>query len=261
MIRFQSLSSGSNGNCYYIEYEGNAILVDIGIGVRTIKKRLAQNGLSLDSVKAVLVTHDHVDHIKSLGTFTDREKRPVYATHTLHKSLNHHFCTRGLLSGCVNYTEEGKPSIIAGFEITPFVVPHDATQTVGYHIVAGDTRLTIITDIGDVTEVAVRYASLADYLVVESNYDLDLLLSGTYPPHLKTRIITGYGHLSNEQTSSLLRRAYSGQWKSVFLCHLSANNNTPQIAYEYARETLRNLGSEASLHCLPRTEASELYIL
>jgi len=261
MTRFLSLSSGSNGNCYYLEQGGKAILVDIGIGTRTIKKRLLQYGLSLDSVQAVFVTHDHVDHIKSLGTFTEREKRPVYATQTLHKALAHHFCTRGMLTGCVQYTKEGSPVNVSGFEVTPFIVPHDATQTVGYHIVSEDCRITIMTDIGDVTDEVVKYASMADHLVVESNYDLDLLMSGTYPPELKRRIITGHGHLSNEQTSSLLKRAYCGKWQNIFLCHLSANNNTPQIAYEYAKETLRNLGSEASLHCLPRSEASDLFIL
>ena len=97
MVRFLSLSSGSNGNCYYFVNDRTAFLIDIGIGTRTIKKRLAEQGLSLDSVEAVFVTHDHFDHIKSLGTFTERQHIPVYLTRTLEQALRHNFCTAGRL--------------------------------------------------------------------------------------------------------------------------------------------------------------------
>ena len=260
MVQFLSLSSGSNGNCYYFGNGRTAFLIDIGIGARTIKKRLAERGLSLDSVDAIFVTHDHFDHIKSLGTFTERYQKPVYLTHTLEKALRRNFCTAGRLKGCVRFLEEGTEAAIGeDLRITPFVVPHDATQTVGYHFSFSGERFTVMTDLGEVTDEAVHYASLADHLVVESNYDVDMLITGSYPKELKERILMQHGHLSNEQTSSLLRRARHEDLRDVYLCHLSANNNTPALAFDSAKKTLESLGSRASLHCLPRSCASELF--
>ena len=260
MVRFLSLSSGSNGNCYYFADDTTAFLIDIGIGARTIKKRLAEHELSIDSIDAIFVTHDHFDHIKSLGTFTERYQKPVYLTRTLEKALRHDFCTAGKLKGCVRFLEEDQETILSPtLRITPFVVPHDATQTVGYHFVFSGERFTVMTDLGEVTDAAVSYASRADHLVVESNYDVDMLMTGSYPPELKRRILMQHGHLSNEQTSSLLRRAAHEGLRDVYLCHLSANNNTPRIAFEAAQKTLGSIGSRASLHCLPRSGASDLF--
>ena len=260
MVRFLSLSSGSNGNCYYFGNDRTAFLIDLGIGTRTIKKRLAECGLSLDSVEAVFVTHDHFDHIKSLGTFTERYRKPVYLTRTLEQALRHNFCTAGRLKGCVRFLEEGRETVIGkSLRIVPFVVPHDAAQTVGYHFTFDGERFTVMTDLGEVTDDAVHYASLADHLVVESNYDVDMLMTGSYPPELKRRILLQHGHLSNEQTASLLRRCHHDSLRDVFLCHLSANNNTPALAHESAKKTLGSVGSRASLHCLPRSSASELF--
>ena len=260
MVRFLSLSSGSNGNCYYFGNGRTAFLIDLGIGTRTIKKRLAEHDISIDSVEAVFVTHDHFDHIKSLGTFTERYRRPVYLTRTLEKALRSNFCTAGRLKGCVRFLDEGVEAVIApDLRITPFVVPHDASQTVGYHFTFSGERFTVMTDLGEVTDDAVRYASLADHLVVESNYDVDMLMRGSYPPELKRRILTEHGHLSNDQTASLLRRCSHDGLHDVYLCHLSANNNTPSIAFENAKRTLESIGSRASLHCLPRHSASEVF--
>ena len=259
MVRFLSLSSGSNGNCYYFGNDRMAFLIDIGIGARTIKKRLAERGLSIDAVDAVFVTHDHFDHIKSLGTFTERYQKPVYLTRTLEKALRHNFCTAGRLKGCIRYLEEGTATEIGDLTITPFVVPHDASQTVGYYFVLDGQHFTVMTDLGEVTDDAVRFASLADHLVVESNYDVDMLMTGPYPPALTRRILLQHGHLSNEQTASLLRRCRHDSLRDVYLCHLSANNNTPAIAFESAQKTLESTGSRASLHCLPRSAASDLF--
>ena len=260
MVRFLSLSSGSNGNCYYFDDGRTAFLIDLGIGTRTIKKRLAECGLSIDSVDAVFVTHDHFDHIRSLGTFTERYQKPVYVTRTLEKALRGNFCTAGRLKGCVRYLEEGRETVFGdALHITPFVVPHDATQTVGYHFTFGGERFTVMTDLGEVTDEAVRYASMADHLVVESNFDVDMLMTGPYPPELKRRILMEHGHLSNDQTASLLRRCAHEGLRDVYLCHLSAHNNTPETAYASAKKTLESIGSQASLHCLPRACASELF--
>lgn len=259
MVRFVSLSSGSNGNCYYIGNDSVAFLIDVGIGGRTIRKRLTDIGIPFETIDFILVTHDHADHIRSLGLFTQRFRKPVYATRTLHKALRRNFCTAGKMDGCDHYLTEGEREDICGVGVTPFVVPHDAKQTVGYHIDISGEKFTVMTDLGAVTDDAVRFASKADHLIVEANYDPDMLICGIYPPELKARIMSGYGHLSNEQTASLVGRACHTELRDVFLCHLSEHNNTPSLACRAVKETLGKLNSQASVVCLPRMQTSDLY--
>ena len=283
MTRFVSLSSGSNGNCYYIGNESFGILIDAGIGTRTIKKRLAERGLSVDSVRCVLVSHDHFDHIRSLGTFAERFQRPVYATAPCIAAFRRHYCTKGYLDGgrCrpllpgewLRLDSEGGE----GVWVLPFSVPHDATDTVGFHIRFFGETFTFLTDVGDVTEDAVRYAAMAQHLIVEANYDPEMLRKGPYPPDLQARIRNGHGHLSNGQTADLIRRALAGDLlQDIFLCHLSENNNTPELALAAVSAVLPQPlpASDAPgipcdsgalstpgirLVALPRREASELF--
>lgn len=264
MVNFLSLSSGSNGNCYYIGNEKSALLIDVGVGARTIKKRLAEKQLSVDTINMVLVTHDHVDHIKHLGSFTERYMKPIYTTERLQKALTYHFCTRGRLGGCVKALALGKMSNRGNVSFTPFLVPHDATETVGYFIDFYGETFTFLTDLGSVNDDAIKYAKMADNLIVESNYDVDMLVTGDYTNALKERILDpNKGHLSNEQTAELLRCVYHKELKNIFLCHLSNNNNTPNKAYESAEKALKGIGVEVGkdvmLYCLPRSEASLIF--
>ncbi len=259
MVKFISLSSGSNGNCYYIGDEQTAFLIDAGIGPRTIKKRLSEHNISIESIKFVLVTHDHIDHIKSLGIMADRLNLPVYATEKLHRSLSVHFCTRGKLSGCARKTILEEAFEYEGVKIIPFEVPHDATQTVGYHIDFHGVKFTFITDVGNITENVIKYSSMANVLIIESNYDLDMLLHGGYTPELKLRITKGNGHLSNEQCASVIRRVCHPQMEAIFLCHLSENNNTPELARREISKALKEIGAGAQLVCLPRRSSSDMY--
>lgn len=263
MVKFISLSSGSNGNCYYIGDENTAFLIDSGIGPRTIKKRLAEHSISIDSIKFVLVTHDHIDHIKSLGVLAEKFHIPVYATERLHRALSAHFCTRGKLYGCVRKSVLDEAFEYDGVRIVPFEVPHDATETVGYFIDFFGVKFTFITDAGEITDNIINYSKLANALIIESNYDMDMLLGGGYTPELKLRITKGNGHLCNEQTASILKRVYHGQMKGIFLCHLSENNNTPAVAYRAAADALSEIGVAADkdvrLVCLPRRRTSEVF--
>ena len=276
MTRFLSLSSGSNGNCYYIGNDKCGILIDVGIGGRTIKKRLAEAGISIADIDLILVSHDHFDHIKSLGTFTERFGIPVYTTREIIISFEDHFCTRGYMNGhCHALRPEERAELAmrdGKISVTPFRVPHDASDNVGYHIDFFGETFTFMTDIGSVTDAAVHYAALADHLIVESNYDYDMLINGPYEEELKLRIRDGHGHLSNDQTAELLQRALSEadlsrvNPKDVFLCHLSENNNTPALALRSARKALIEktacLGIDCGkirLEALPRREASQIF--
>jgi phosphoribosyl 1,2-cyclic phosphodiesterase len=145
-----------------------------------------------------------------------------------------------------------------------FVVPHDATQTVGYAIEVEGHKFVIMTDVGRMTDEAVEYARQADTVVVESNYDIDMLMSGPYPYELKMRIVQGCGHLSNDECASAIRRFCHPGLRNIFLCHLSENNNTPELAYQCSLKALNSMGVEkgtVALRCLPRQYPSQLFNL
>lgn len=263
MVKFLSLSSGSNGNCYYIGNEETALLIDAGIGPRTIKKRLAEKGLSMDKVELVLVTHDHIDHVKSLGTLADRFHIPIFATRTLYQSMLNFRYIGPKIKGDVKYTEPGVSHSYKGIRFIPFIVPHDATQTVGYYIDFYGVKFTFLTDTGAITDDILKYGKMASTLVIEANYDNDMLENGPYPELLRQRISQGHGHLSNNQCAEAIRDIFSDSLTHIFLCHLSEQNNTPEIAYKTISDVLINLGAEPGskiqLCCLPRRSASDVF--
>lgn len=258
MVRFISFSSGSCGNCYYLGKDGKGILIDAGVSLRRLKKCLGENGLTLDSFDAILVTHDHLDHIRHLGSYCKRIHKPVYTTDVLHRALAHHSFTAPHIGSCRKVLKEGSVNDVAGFEVQYFIVPHDATQTVGYSISVDGYKFVIMTDLGRMTDEAVHFASEADTVVIESNYDIDMLMGGPYTHELKMRITQGNGHLSNDECAAAIRRFMHPGLSNIFLCHLSENNNTPQLAYNCAAEAIAD---GVTLRCLPRTYPSPMFIL
>ncbi|MBQ8838399.1 MAG: MBL fold metallo-hydrolase [Bacteroidales bacterium] len=264
MIRFMSLSSGSCGNCYYLGTDSGGIIIDAGVSLRRLKKVLQEYELTADSFSAVLVTHDHLDHIRHLGSFCKKLSKPVYTTETIHRALARHTFTASSIGPCRRDLPEGEWCEVAGMNVRYFVVPHDATQTVGYAIEAEGHRFVIMTDVGRMTDEAVEFARHADTVVVESNYDIDMLMSGPYTYELKMRIVQGCGHLSNDECAGAVRRFWHPGLRNIFLCHLSENNNTHDLAYRCTFEALCGLGVEkgsVSLRCLPRQYPSPMYIL
>lgn len=264
MVRFMSFSSGSCGNCYYLGDGQTGILIDAGVSIKRLKKAMEENGLSLSAVKAVFVTHDHLDHIRHLGSYCKRLHLPVYATAVLHSSLSRHTFTADHIASCRSILPDSGPVRVCGMSVEYFVVPHDATQTVGYAICVEGHRFVIMTDIGRMTDEAVSYALSADTVVVESNYDMDMLMVGPYTYELKMRIVQGCGHLSNDECAAAVKRFYHEGLKNIFLCHLSENNNTATLAYEASASALEDIGvarGTVSLRCLPRTYPSQLFTL
>ena len=264
MVKFMSFSSGSCGNCYYLGDGVNGVLIDAGVSLRRLKSALSENGLSYDSFGAVLVTHDHLDHIRHLGSYCKKLCKPVYATSVLHSALARHTFTSKFISSCRNILPDGLTADICGIGVRYFVVPHDATQTVGYSLEMEGHKFVIMTDVGRVTDEAVKYASEADTVVIESNYDMDMLLGGPYTDDLKMRIVQGCGHLCNDECASAIKRFYHPGLKHIFLCHLSENNNRQDLAYASAMKALSELGVEkgtVALRCLPRTYPSDLFSL
>ena len=264
MVKFMSLSSGSCGNCYYLGTENGGIIIDAGVSLRRLKKVLQEYDLTYDSFSAVLVTHDHLDHIRHLGSFCKRLNKPVYTTETIHGALAKHTFTAPTISPCRRVLAEGEWNEVAGMKVRYFVVPHDATQTVGYAIEADGYKFVIMTDVGRMTDEAVALAKEADTVVVESNYDMDMLMGGPYTYELKMRIVQGCGHLSNDECASAIKRFWHPGLRNIFLCHLSENNNTHELAYQCSLQALREIGVEkgtVALRCLPRQYPSQMFTL
>ena len=264
MVKFMSLSSGSCGNCYYLGTEDTGILIDAGVSLRRLKKVLQEYDLNMDSFSAVLVTHDHLDHIRHLGSFCKRLSKPVYTTETIHKALARHTFTAPTIGPCRHLLSEGEWNDVAGMKVRYFIVPHDATQTVGYAIEVEGHKFVIMTDIGRMTDEAVAFARDAHTVVVESNYDMDMLMGGPYTYELKMRIVQGCGHLSNDECADAIRRFWHPALRNIFLCHLSENNNTHELAYRCASAALEEKGAAKgtiSLRCLPRQYPSQMFTL
>lgn len=259
-----SLSSGSCGNCYYLGTERTGILIDAGVSLKRLKRILAENGLDTDAFSAVLVTHDHLDHIRHLGSFCKRLSKPVYTAESIHNALARHSFTAAYIGSCRRVLAEGAWNEIADMRVRYFIVPHDATQTVGYAVEIEGHRFVIMTDIGRMTDEAVEFARSADTVVMESNYDMDMLMGGSYPHELKMRIVQGCGHLSNDECASAIKRFWHPGLRNIFLCHLSENNNTRELAYSCSLKALQEIGvskGEVSLRCLPRQTPSPMFTL
>ena len=263
-LKFISLSSGSCGNCYYLGNDTAAVLIDAGVSLKRLKKTMQENSLDIASLKAVLVTHDHLDHIRHLGSFCKKLSLPVYTTPLIHSALSRHSFTADWIASCRRDICPGQELDIAGMRVKPFVVPHDATQTVGYSILIGEDHFVIMTDVSRMTEEAVEIARGARTVVLESNYDMDMLMGGPYTYDLKMRIVQGCGHLSNDECAAAVCRFLHPGLKNIFLCHLSENNNTRELAYNCTRDALLSCGVAAgtiSLCCLPRQIPSQLFYL
>ena len=266
-VKFFSLSSGSCGNCYFLSLEEDGqhtagVVIDAGVSLRRMKKELAVKGYSYDSFSAILVTHDHLDHIRHLGAYCKHLCKPVYTTPVLHRALQRHTFTADWIDSCQRDLKDDGWNIIVKDKIFVkyFIVPHDATQTVGYALWIGGYKFVIMTDIGEMTPEALAYARNADTVVIESNYDIGMLMTGPYPYDLKMRICKGAGHLSNDKCAEAVRQFMHDGLKYIFLCHLSENNNTPELAYSATREVIGE-DSGVSLRTLPRQTASPLFIL
>lgn len=231
-LTFCSLSSGSSGNCYYVGNEFHGFLVDAGISAGAIRKFLKSTGISLSSIMGVLVTHNHFDHTKGLEVLTRKMSIPVFTTAKIWNSIIDPPIPQKISPDCIRKIQLQEKFNLAGFEIEAFPVFHDAPETVGYHICYAGKKVTIVTDLGHICDTASKYIKAANLLVIESNYDEQMLLTGSYPAFLKARIKSNNGHLGNHQTSEFLAECFHNNLSHICLAHLSKNNNTPEKALQ-----------------------------
>ena len=230
MLKFISFGSGSSGNCYWLATPTDALLIDIGVGLRGLKKDCRNYGVSLSMVHHVLITHDHADHIKSVGSFSNDYCVPVYATREVHDGINRNYCvTKKIAPSLACTVEKGRTEQIGDFKVTPFEVPHDSNDNVGYFIEAEGTNICIITDAGTITDEMKTYINRARYLVLEANHDIEMVQNGPYPQFLKDRILSARGHMNNHDCAVAIAENMSEELRHVWLCHLSEENNHPDI--------------------------------
>lgn len=262
---FRCFASGSSGNCYYLGTRRRGVLIDAGISARQIQKCLREMGLDFQNIMGVLVTHDHADHIRAVGTLGERVHLPIYATELIHEGIDHNYGVREKLRTSRRYFEKGEPWELFGMQINTFNIEHDSTDCLGYAIDYQGQRFVMITDCGSVNDEMEAYIRTANHLVIEANHDEHMLLNGPYPTYLKERILSPRGHQSNDVCGQLLVKNWHEGLRNIWLCHLSLENNDPQVAYDTVAAYLLNAGIEPGrdvfLQALERTTPGEVYSL
>ncbi|MDR2634508.1 MAG: MBL fold metallo-hydrolase [Clostridiales bacterium] len=238
-LKICALASGSKGNCIYISSGKTNLLVDAGIPFSAIRNGLKSIGADINEIDAVLVSHEHTDHIRALAQVS--EVAAVYAHEQVWRALD----------GRAVVCREEKPFCddvfsIGDIDVTPFRVPHDAAYTVGFSFDADGGKISVATDLGYMTRGVLSHLKGSDVVLLESNHDERLLRNGRYPEALKQRILSKNGHLSNETCALTVRELLSaGGTHTVILGHLSEENNRPDLAYKTSAAYAERLGARA----------------
>jgi phosphoribosyl 1,2-cyclic phosphodiesterase len=227
-LRFASLASGSSGNCLVAEAAGTVVLLDCGLSLTETERRLARLGLAPSQVSGILITHEHSDHAAGTFEFAAAHRVTIYLTHGTLAALK---AEGKVLDGVPLCMVNGRQSFfIDGMQLSPFTVPHDAREPVQFVLSDGASRLGVITDVGISTPHVEKMLSGLDALVLECNYDRELLWNGGYPRWLKERIAGPFGHLDNLESERLLGAIDRSRLKHVIGAHLSQQNNRPELA-------------------------------
>ena len=247
MFNFCSLYSGSSGNCSLVETDNTKILIDAGESAKKISSALSLYGIDLANVDAIVVTHEHIDHIKSLGTISQKYNIPVYANKETWEAMPTQ--SKKILDELKKFYIPDEVFEIKDLKFLPFQIPHDAANPCGFNIFNKKKKISIATDLGHITEDVFYSLEKSNFALIESNYDINTLKCSPYPYSLKQRISGPNGHLSNNAAGKLISGLMKSGLKQVTLGHLSKENNFPELAYQTVVEELMHNGSdENSIH-------------
>ncbi|MDO4510935.1 MAG: MBL fold metallo-hydrolase [Bacteroidales bacterium] len=278
-MHFASFGSGSSGNCAYIGNEHEGILVDCGVDPEKVFEALERNGIKKSKIKGIILSHDHADHVRFVyGMLRKHFKNPKICVWCTNRCLNGMLRKHSISNRIKEYHKaiyHEIPFTLAGMKITAFKQSHDSEDCSGFMIEGGGRRFVISPDQGEITSRADFYMRQAQYLMIESNYDLGMLRSGMYPAYLKARVEGARGHLDNKVTARFVADMWNPELKFVFLNHLSNDNNTPEIALNATRKALEAKGAtvgdasfapdqaacDVQLYALPRSETSTWFVL
>ena len=260
-LKFCSFASGSSGNCYIVKNDSGALLIDAGISGKKIFAGLEETDTAHEEVLGVLITHEHIDHVKSLPIVTKKLPNAyAYANESTWESIE-----RPVEDSKKKYFHTGEDFNIGDFLIRPFSIPHDAAESVGFSIYSDDRQISIVTDVGYITDDIFSEITDADLLLLEANHEREILLMGKYPYQLKRRIMGENGHLSNISAGECLCHLTEVKKKKrhILLGHLSRENNDPSVAMLTVKNTLMEkdilVGNELSLDVVLRDSCSCIY--
>lgn len=260
-IKFCSLSSGSSGNCQYIEANNTRILIDAGFSGKRIETLLGSIDVCAKTIDAIFVTHEHIDHCKGVGVLSRRYDIPIYANKDTFMGMEKII---GILKEeNIKVFNTGENLTFKDLEIHPFSTFHDALDPVGYSVYYKDKKISIITDTGRVNSEIIEKIKGSNLYLLESNHDVEMLKFGSYPYYLKQRIMSSQGHLSNDDAATVLCDILTREKEIVLLCHLSQDNNAPCLAIQTVTNTLKDKGidvlKDIKLGLSHRDRATEVF--
>ncbi|WP_034327899.1 MBL fold metallo-hydrolase [Alkaliphilus transvaalensis] len=235
-INFCSLASGSSGNCHFIADDSNSILIDAGLSGKQIQLKLGEIGVEPQKLSGILISHEHSDHIHGAGILSRRFNIPIFANKGTWEGMEHKLGS--IKEDNIKIFETNKPFEMGNFSILPYEISHDANEPVGFSLFNGRTKICITTDLGHITDEIKDHISDSDLVVLESNHDIEMLKAGGYPYYLKRRILSDFGHLSNEACGNAIVDLVNKNVKTVMLAHLSKDNNFPELAIETIKSIL-----------------------
>ena len=238
MLKFCSLYSGSSGNCLFVDSNNTKILIDSGTSCKKICEGLSMVNSSIEDIDAILVTHEHSDHVQSLGMISKKYNIPVYANIETWDAMEKQ--KEKIDQKNINIFENNKDFTLKDLTIHPFSIPHDAANPCGFNIHNGKRKLSIATDIGHMNNDILNNLQDSSFILLESNYDPEILKVSKYPYHLKQRISGMNGHLSNSTAGKTIATLMKKGLKEVMLGHLSKENNFPELAYQTVVEEIMN---------------------
>jgi len=264
MLKLYPLYSGSSGNMYLIKSPSSTVLVDIGVSFKALKTCLENLNMDFSDISALLITHEHSDHIKGITTFINKTNIPIYSSEGTKNYILNKLQDKFKNTPNITAVKPETSLAIGDITVTPFATSHDAVDPVGYTLQNDKSILTIATDLGYVSDNVYEHLLNSDLSVIESNYDRNLLMYGSYTYPLKCRIQSDIGHLSNDDTSNLILDLARHGKRDFILGHISQNNNEPEQAKFCVNTTLESNGfdlKDFNIHCATRDMSFEEYTL
>lgn len=234
-MRMASVASGSSGNCIYVGSDNTHILIDAGVSKKRTETGLNANNIDIKNISAIMITHEHIDHINGLGVISRKYEIPIYATAKTLVEIENNTTIGDIPKGLYHEVKEDEHIRIGDLDICPFTISHDAVQPVGYRVNCNDKSVAVATDMGMYDDYIVSHLTGLNAIVIEANHDVRMLLAGKYPYHLKQRILGDKGHLSNETSGRLINDILHDNIRCIMLGHLSKENNYEELAYETVR--------------------------
>lgn len=239
-MRLYTIASGSSGNCVCVQTENACILVDAGVTAKRIEEGLATMGLGVPQLDAILITHEHIDHVRGIEVLTKRYPVPVYGTRETLQEYCRCIKQADRVEPLLHFVRPGESFCIKDIVADTFSTSHDAGNPIGYTFLAEGQKIGMATDLGVYDETILTKLAGSQVLYLEANYDLNMLMAGSYPYRLKLRIAGEKGHLSNEMSSELIVKLLHEDLQHVVIAHMSKENNYAELAYETIRQAVHN---------------------